>query len=339
MMRDIRTGAVKADVILVDTIERFGRVEELVIIRKELFEKHGVLVLTADSGFADPNTPQGKALGMFEAMRATEDGRIKAHNVLRGKRDAAQQGHWPGGPPPFGYKLESVMKEVHGRQEVDYCVLIPNPETNWIMKLLFDKAYETGWGQTKLGRFLNEHPDIPDKFKPFQPPSVGYWLDNPIYSGELVWERNCTGIVDDQRVVERNRDEDVLRVPNFCKPTVSRELQAAIWAVRGVRRQHIVEAHQSDSSEDGKLIRPPAPGLTLKYLLTGLVRCGHCGRSMTPSSSGGYVSKAGETKTYPVYTCPGYNAGVCPNSKRVPEEWLREVVVGKLRERLFPGME
>lgn len=57
MMRDIRTGAVKADLILVDTLERFGRVEELPMIRKELFEKHGVLVLTADSDFADPTKP------------------------------------------------------------------------------------------------------------------------------------------------------------------------------------------------------------------------------------------------------------------------------------------
>ena len=73
MLQDVKTGAVQVDIILVDTIERFGRVEELPGIRKDLFERHGVLVLTADANFADPNTPQGKALGMFEAMRATED--------------------------------------------------------------------------------------------------------------------------------------------------------------------------------------------------------------------------------------------------------------------------
>ena len=151
MMQGIKTGAIKVDLILVDTSERFGRVEELPTIRKELYEKHGVLVLTADTGFADPNTPQGKAMGMVEAMRATEHGRILGHNVLRGKRDAAEQGHWPGGPPPFGLKLENVMKDVKGRQEVDYSILVHNPETNWIMKLLLDKAYETSWGQTRLG--------------------------------------------------------------------------------------------------------------------------------------------------------------------------------------------
>jgi len=336
MLQEIKTGAIKADLILVDTLERFGRVEELPTIRKELFEKHGVLVLTADTSFADPNTPQGKAMGMVEAMRATEHGRILGHNVLRGKRDAAKQKHWPGGPPPFGYMLRSVMKNVNGRQEVDYCVLVPNPETNWIVKILFEKAYATGWGQTKLASFLNQHPDIPGKLKPFQWPSIGYWLDNPIYSGELVWEQVCTGIVDDRRVLQPNAKEDVIRVPNFCEPTVARDQQEAIWAVRQARRQRILDARAAANEHEGKLIEPLAPGLTLKYLLTGLPRCGHCQRAMVPTASGAYRTKSGEEKRYPAYVCPGASSGACDNSTRVPEEWLREVVVETVRQRLFP---
>lgn len=61
MMRDLKTGTVVADLILVDTLERLGRVEELPSIRKDLLDRHGILVLTADSNFADPNTPQGEA--------------------------------------------------------------------------------------------------------------------------------------------------------------------------------------------------------------------------------------------------------------------------------------
>ncbi len=339
MMQGIKTGAINIDLVLVDTLERLGRVEELPTIRKELYERHGVLVLTADTGFADPNTPQGKAMGMVEAMRATEHGRILGHNVLRGKRDAAEERHWPGGPPPFGLKLATIMKDVKGRQEVDYSILVQDPETNWIMKLLLDKAYETSWGQTRLARFLNDHPDIPEKFKPFQAPSVGYWLDNPIYSGELLWEQNSTCIVDDARVVERNRPEDMLRVPNFCPPTVSREQQEAIWAVRRLRREAILAARARAEQDDGKLIEPPAPGMTLKYLLTGLVRCGHCKRAMNPGSSAPYITKSGEAKRYTAYSCPGSVAGACPNCTRVPEKWLREVMIETLRERLFPGFE
>lgn len=338
MMRDIRSGSVAVDLILVDTLERFGRVEELPTIRKELSEKYGVLVLTADVNFMDPTTPQGKALGMFESMRATEDGRIKAHNVLRGKRDAARQRHWPGGAPPFGYRLQNVMKEVNGCQEVDYRVLVPDPAKAWIITLLFERAVETGEGQTRLARYLNSHPDIPDAFKPFQPPSIGYWLDNPIYYGELLWEQNSTGIVDDTRVVERNVEADMTRVPDFCEPIVNRKSWDAVQLVRQARRASLAASRQKQCGPNDKLITPRAPGLTLKYLLTGLVRCGHCGRSMTPSTSPEYIAKDGSSQRYVSYVCPGYIARICPNNRRVPEQWLRTAVIEKIRGRLFPGL-
>ena len=72
--------------------------------------------------------------------------------------------------------------------------------------------------------------------KPFQPPRIGYWLDNPIYYGELLWEQNSTGIVGDTRIVERNAEGDMIRVPDFCKPIVSRETWDAVQAVRQARR-------------------------------------------------------------------------------------------------------
>src|SRR4051812_43500870 len=40
MLRAIRTGELGVDLILVDTLERFGRVEELPAIRKQLYEEH-----------------------------------------------------------------------------------------------------------------------------------------------------------------------------------------------------------------------------------------------------------------------------------------------------------
>jgi hypothetical protein len=69
MMQGITTGVVKADPILVDTLQRFGRVDEFQSIRRKLYEKHGVLVLTANTDFADPHTPQGRALGTWDVVQ------------------------------------------------------------------------------------------------------------------------------------------------------------------------------------------------------------------------------------------------------------------------------
>jgi DNA invertase Pin-like site-specific DNA recombinase len=337
MLLEIRSDTLKVDLIVVDTLERFGRMEELDTIRRELRNKCGVLILTADTNFADPTSPQGRAFGMVESIRATEDARVKAHNVRRGKRDAAMQGHWPGGKPPFGLRLHSVMSETRGRKEVDHCVLEHDPNSAWIVKLMFKTANEKGFGQTRMARFLNDHPEIPEKFKPFEPATVGYWLDNPIYYGELVWDQHSTDVVDDVRVIQRNEEVVVLRVPNFCAPLIPKELWESVQAVREARREQLARSRNPKSNEEGKQIAPLASGLSLKYTLTGLVRCGRCGRAMTPSPSSPYTTKAGEERRYNKYVCPGYIGRNCPNSERVPMEWLYTTVVDTLSQRLFPN--
>ena len=255
MMRDIKSRAVVADLVLVDSIERFGRIEELPTIRNQLFERHGVLILTSDSNFADPNTPQGKALGAFEAMRACEDGRIKAHNVLRGKRDAALLKHWPGGPAPFGLRVRSVLKLVNGREIVDHSVLEPDPPTRGIIEVVFELADTTAFGSTRLARLLDANPDISDEYKPFQPSSIDYWLDHEIYYGELVFPKMATGIADDSRIVEPNAEEDILRVPDFCEGLVPRDRWDRVHAGRQARRQRLAKARSQSAENDGKLVR------------------------------------------------------------------------------------
>jgi DNA invertase Pin-like site-specific DNA recombinase len=339
MLHDIRSGAVLVDLILVDTFERFGRAEELASLRQELCNRHGVLVLTADSQFADPTTVQGKALAAFESLRATEENRVKAHQVLRGKRDAARLGHWPGGSPPFGYKLQSVLTERNGRQEVDYCILVPDPETAWIIRKLFEEAAEKGLGSPRLARMLNADPTIPNRLKPFHDQTVNYWLRQSIYYGELDWEVLSTGVIDDRRVVEKNPSEEVLRVPEFCPPLVPRELWHKVQEVRKARGERVRKARQAKKDTGGKQIAAVTPGVALAYLLSGLVQCGHCNRAMRASSSPTYTTRSGETKRYVTYACPGYAGGVCPNGTRVPEAWLRETVVRLVRERLFPMTE
>ena len=109
LLRDVEAGLLQVDLIAVDTLERLGRADEIGELRRKLFVEHGVLVVAADNHFADPTGVVGKAVGLVENIRSTEDGRIKAHNVVRGKKDAARRMRWPGGPPPFGLRLKPVV--------------------------------------------------------------------------------------------------------------------------------------------------------------------------------------------------------------------------------------
>lgn len=331
MLAEIESGRLKIDLILVDTMERFGRFEALPIIQRQLRVRHGVLIVTADKQFADPTTPGGELVNIFENFRATDANRIKAHDVLRGKRDAILQGHWPGGPVALGLMLESVIDRSRGRQEVSHRILVPNCESDWIIGYLFELAERTAWGTVRLSRDLNDHPDIPGKFKPFLPSTVGFYLDNPIYYGELLWAKHTTDIVDDNRVIERNAPEDVLRVPNFCPAIVPKDRWDAVQAMRQVRRDRC----RPKRIDSDKLIAPMTLGLALKYPLSGLVFCGECGLRMTASCCT-YESADGTTRRYVHYICNGKTAGTCMNSTRIPEEWLRRTVINRIRDLLFP---
>jgi site-specific DNA recombinase len=332
LFRDLRSKALQIDLLLVDTFERLSRAEEGLEIRRK-FQKLGVLVLTADSGFTDPTTVQGKALAMVESIRSTEDGRIKAHNVLRGKRDAARQKHWPGGPVPCGYRLRNVYRTHNNIEEIDYRVLEPDPETAWILQSMYQLAFEKGWGATRIAQHLNDDPQIPARVRPIHPATVGTQLSNEIYYGELVWEKHCTGIVDDVRLLQDNLADDWVRVPDFCAPLVSREIWNQVNELRRERgqRQRAAQAAKKRTGLQG--LR--TPGMTLKYLLSGLVRCAHCRRAMVATSSPVYTAVNGEERRYVSYACTGLSGGLCDNNMRIPEAWLRSTVVNLLRSRLF----
>lgn len=332
MLRDIEIGLIRIDLIVVDTYERFGRAEELENIRHKLMTEHGILIVAADNGFADPTGVVGKAVGMVEQIRSTENTRITRHNVLRGKKDSVELGRWPGGPPPFGFSLKPMIDESGPMPKV-YNLLDPQTKPIDALVLAFKRADETGEGDTRLAKWWNDNPEIPKEFKPISHTTIGYRLTNEIYIGKLKWGENRTGIVNDTRVIEKNPDGPKI-AHNFCEAVIPVDLFERVQRVRNARSEKIINSrkHGEELSPE-KLIAPQGRGLTLKYPLTGMIRCHCCKASMRPTPSG-RKSKGGDRYVY--YTCPRYLEGSCENGHGVSEEPLREAVFARLRARMFP---
>ncbi|MBD3675701.1 MAG: recombinase family protein [Planctomycetaceae bacterium] len=326
MIRDLKSRRVQADLILVDTFERLTRAEDADEFRRKL-EKNGILVLTVDSGFADPTSRSGRALSKIESIRATEEGWTKAHNVVRGKKDSVRLGYWPGGPVPFGYKLESVMVLRKGVEEIDHRILVPDSQTAPLVRRIYSLATERGWAGVRIFKELKKSKDFPADQLPSSADAVTYILKNEIYKGEYVWGRNCTGVIDDVRLRQEVPEEDWERNAEFCEPIVD----PRDWEFVASQR-----AQRSRPNDDDKSTNlPSAAGIALKYPLSGLVICRHCGRSMNASSSPMYQTKSGEERRYTSYVCTGYLSGVCENSHRVPEKKLRKIVFDILLSQLF----
>ncbi|WP_417388683.1 recombinase family protein [Gimesia sp.] len=332
MLRELKSGALKADYILVDTFERLSRAEDNAEIRRKL-AKAGALVLTADSNFSDPSSVSGRALSFLETYRASEECRLKAHNVLRGKKDSVRLSYWPGGPAPFGFRLQSVMIMRNGVEEVDHRILVPVQELKWIILLIFTLSAEENLGPLRICKRLNSHPDIPEHLKPFTEATVASILYNELYYGEMVWGKNCTGIIEDVRVRQSLPENEWERNSEFCEPIISKELWQQSMQMIQARRTKTTASNSNICSTSV----PQPRGVALKYPLSGLVICSSCGRSMVSSSSSAYTTKSGEKNSYASYGCPGYRSGACENERRVPESWLRETVITLVKDRLFPS--
>jgi site-specific DNA recombinase len=330
MLRDLRSGEVQADLVLVDTFERLSRAEDSAEIRKQL-KKIGVLVLTADSGFQDPTSEAGQVLSMMQAYRSTSEARVKGHNVNRGKRDAVKLGHWPGGPVPFGFRLKNTMKVDRGVESVDYRTIEPIPELVWIVELIFSMAVERAWGGGRISCELNANPEIPEKLKPFLDTNVDYILRNRLYYGEMVWGANCTDIVDDSRIVEEVPEDEWTVNSQFCEAIIPKSVWEQAEQIRLARQRMKTDL---DDDQPGGFGRRDS-GVALKYPLSGFVACATCGRAMVVSSGAPYTTASGEERRYPSYRCPGSKSDACSNKRSVPEPWLRETVVRLIRQRMF----
>ncbi|MCA9252025.1 MAG: recombinase family protein [Phycisphaerae bacterium] len=328
MINDIKTGKLKVDFILCDTLERVGRHRELAALRTELQTKYGVLILTADSHFADPTSVAGEALGFFEAMRATSNAHVTAHNVRRGKKDAAKLKKWPGGPIPRGLKAQAVMKPNADPVEVDYNTVVPDPRWASEIQRMFLLARENGWGGFRIAEHLNADPEFVAEFGEISGSSVNFILDNPIYVGTLVFNKHTTDVIDDRRVTVPNEEDEFIVVEDFCEAIIDRNIWDDVQADRRERSRKMQETRSKNKDPEAKQIKPVACGVILKYFLTGLVRCGVCGSSMQPSTTGG--------AKYFYYRCPRVHDKRCSNSRKIRGDWLEKIFVARLREDLFP---
>lgn len=230
------------------------------------------------------------------------------------------------------------MRNDRQRTEVDHSILVPDPTTAAFIRKVFDKAAETGWGGSRLAKHFNAADDCPSELKPLSPSTLTYILDNQIYYGAFVWNENSTGIVADVRVVEPNDDDEVLRIPDYCEALVSRELWDEVNAMSQQRR-HRSSTTQDDAPSSDKQIKILAPGVSIKYPLSGLVFCTECKCRMRATSTSPYTAKNGDSRRYTNYVCVGFASGRCRNAIKVPEDWLRNTVINLLLNRLLPGFD
>jgi DNA invertase Pin-like site-specific DNA recombinase len=103
------------EAILVWKLSRFARNREDSIIYKSLLRKQGIQVISMNEPVED--TPSGRLLeGIIEVIDEFYSANL-SQDVVRGMRESASRGFYPGSPVPYGYRSSQGAGRRHPEVE------------------------------------------------------------------------------------------------------------------------------------------------------------------------------------------------------------------------------
>ena len=250
MLDDARGGGF--DVVVVKDVSRFARNTVDLLTSVRALKAMGVNVLFVNNSQQTMGESEF-VLTLLGAMAQEESANL-SKRVRFGKDITARRGRVP--------------REVLGYDRIDNFTLRINREEADLVRRVYRLYLSGEWGMGGIARLLEAEGLRTRKGCPYTEGSIRRILTNPLYCGELVNHKTVTldfmnGVVaqvpEDQRY-RHSRPEWAI---------VSREEFEAVQALRRSR-------HRARTGAAGE----PGRRYSGRYLLSGLVRCAHCGRTM-----------------------------------------------------------
>lgn len=282
------------DVIIVWKFSRFARNQEESIVYKSMLKKDNIDVLSVSEPLVDG--PFGSLIErIIEWMDEYYSIRLSGE-VTRGMTEKALRGGYQA-RPPLGYKIVERGKPP---------VIVP--EEAKIVKLIFKMYTEDRKSFFDIAKTLNSYGYKTSHNKDFEVRSIDYIIRNPTYCGMIRWNRTNN---------ETNEIKD-----------------ESEWIIADGHHPAIISKETFDKAQNifKSSYRPKGarPSSSYKHWLSGLVKCPHCGRTMTAQTV--YRKPGGEPYSY--FVCYGYSKGKCSGKGRFSSLVLEPIVIQALKESL-----
>lgn len=283
--------------VLTESTDRIARHQGDAFAVRERIEHAGARLFTLMDGHVDDIT--GTIKGLFDS-RFRKD---LASRVRRGHKGTLAQGRHPSGVA-YGYRRVTDVKDgkgdqVHGLREID-------PGTSVVVVRLFEQ-YAGGHSPRQLAGELNADRIPGPRAGPWTASTIAKLLRNPIYIGRLEYGRTRS-VTDPQsrrrKMVRAGEDLASAHVPHL------RIVGDDLW-----------QAVQADLAQraTGPAHRQRRP----RHLLSGLGRCGVCGR--------GWIVTRGE-----YFGCAGViESNACSNRRLITKSEYERRVLAELREQML----
>jgi len=295
MIATARQKSAPFEAILVWKLSRFARNREDSIVFKALLRKHGMQVISITEPFED--TPTGKLL---EAIIESLDEFYSANlgqEVLRGMRESASRGFYVASNTPYGYQRVKVRD---GSKERTKLELYPHRAP--VVARIFRK-FLAGAGLKDIARVLNSEGIPAPRGKGWGKTTIHGILVNEAYTGTLVWGRTS----------KSSQKLPPIRIEDAWEPIVDRETFSRVQLLLKERAPLHFHPRRANSH----------------YLLSGLARCGYCGKAFVCQEA-----KSGQFSYYICGTLLKQGAGAC-HAPYLNSQKFEKVVIDKIKEHIL----
>jgi DNA invertase Pin-like site-specific DNA recombinase len=300
-----------------NNISRFGRDNlDLLWMKRKIVDEWDLRMVGLEEGY-DSSKDDDELLfmihaGMSQSMRKKLSKQIK-HGCIR----KADRGEFATPIPPYGYRRPRMVIREDGTviRPENYKLQL-DPETAPIVKAIFELT-RAGLGGRKIIEAM-EKGESPF-FKPiltrygadhWSNPTIYRILHNPAYKGTVVFNKT-------KSKTKKNPEPEWIVHDNAHEAIVSTELWEEVQEI--LNRRRTSKALCTD-----------------RALLSGIARCGICGRGMVHSSTNapsGTVNKV--YRRYYYYRCSHEFLEIKQSRIQIREEVLNGVILNALQEISF----
>lgn len=263
-LQTIKEKALKGefDILLVFMFDRIGRIADETPFVVEWFVKNGIQVWSTQEGEQRFDNHIDKLLNYIRFWQADGESVKTSVRTKTSLGQMVEDGHYKGGNSAYGYDLVKSGRVNKKKHEL-YDLQVNEAEAS-VVKLVFDKFVNQGYGPQRITTFLNDNGYRTRKGKCWHPATVRGMLQNPTYTGVLRSGESHSDVIPELQIITQDQFE----------------------AAQKIRKARSFEAGENRS----------IPLSTLSQtLLSNIAYCGHCGARLFATTNGKYSKRLGGT--------------------------------------------
>lgn len=284
----------KPDFVLTHKMDRFARNRYDSAIYKREIQRAGARYIAVDQPIDD--TPEGVILESLLEGMAEYYSKNLSREVSAKMKEYAYKAQHLGGIPPLGYDVDHDKQYVINEEEAETIRIIFDMRLKGFSYRAITEALNNAERKTKIGKAFGKN-------------SIHDILKNEKYCGTFVYNSTPNKINGKRNNRVKRPDEEIIKIKDAFPAIIEPEKWQAVQKMFEGRKNNARQIEESP------------------YILTGVLRCGHCGGAMT----GHTLSKnnaEGVRVRYRYYRCckARRGSGECDHNTRYPAEPFEEDV-------------